>query len=479
MSLGKKTVSGIAWTFSQQFSVQLITFIVQIVLARLLSPKEFGLIAMLAVFIGIGNSLVDSGLTSSLIRTPDAGQRDYSTVFFINLAGSIIVYFSLFFAAPLIAEFYNQGELLISIIRVYTLSFIIRAFVSVQTTILTKAMNFKIQMMMQIPSVIAGAAVGIFLAYRGYGVWSLVWYELTHTSLFTLQHWFHSKWYPQLIFDRQRLKQHFLFGYKLTLAGILNIIFNNIYTLVIGKFYSAGQLGFYNRADTFRMMPVQNISTALSKVTYPMFALIQDDDVKLRSAYKKLMQQVCFWVSATMVLAIIVSEPVFKFILTDKWMPAVPYFQILCIPAILYPLQVYNLNILTVKGRSDLFLRLEIFKKAVIAAGVLAALPFGIYGLLYVQIAIAIVSFYINSYYSGKLIGYHVGAQMIDILPTFALAAAVGLLVYAANLYFYSQVSDLLKICLSAFLFFGTFIGGAYLMKMAALHDFKTLILKR
>lgn len=477
MSLRKRTVSGILWTFSQQFTVQLITFIVQITLARILSPREFGLIAMLSVFMGIGNSLMDSGLTSSLIRTPNADQKDYSTVFFINVVGSIVVYFALFFAAPLIAAFYSQA-ILIDIIRIYSLSLIIKAFVGVQTTILTKAMNFKLQMVMQIPSVVIGAVVGIILAFKGYGVWSLVWYDLTQSFLFTIQHWIHSKWYPKFLFDKERLKHHFLFGYKLTLSGLLNIGFNNIYTLVIGKYFSAAQLGYYNRADTIRMMPVQSISTALNKVTYPMFASIHQDDERLKIAYKKLMQQIFFWIAAIMTLLIIICEPLFRILLTEKWLPAVPYFQILCFPAILYPLQVYNLNILNVKGRSDLFLKLEIIKKIVIVAGVLSALPFGIYGLLYIQILIAIVSFYINTYYSGRLIGYTVKDQLIDIFPIFILAISIGLFVFALDHFYYKWVNDLGRIFLCSFSYFSAYLVISYLIKMSPLTDFKMLFLK-
>src|SRR4051794_5667095 len=243
MSLSKKTVSGLFCTFSQQFSVQLINFIESIILARLLLPAEFGLIGMLTIFIALGNILMDSGLTSSLIRTTKADQKDYSTVFFINLTGSIIIYIILFFSAPLIASFYKQ-PILTNIIRVYTSSFIIRAFGSIQTTKLTKEMNFRRQMTIQIPSEILGSILGILLAWLGYGVWSLVWMNVFQTFIYTLQLWLRSKWKPKFIFDKERFKHHFHFGYKLTLSGIIETIFQNLYTLIIGKYFSAAQLGF-------------------------------------------------------------------------------------------------------------------------------------------------------------------------------------------------------------------------------------------
>ncbi|HTN36718.1 MAG TPA: oligosaccharide flippase family protein, partial [Arachidicoccus sp.] len=226
MSLKNKTISGLFWTFSQQFSVQLINFIVQIILARILIPAEFGLIAMLTVFIAIGNSLMDNGMTSSLIRTKNPDHEDYSTVFFINLGVSILVYIILFFSAPTIGDFYNQ-PILTPVVRVYSLSFFITAFVGVQTTRLTKDMRFKVQMAMQVPSVVMGGIVGIILAYLGYGVWSLVWMNLTQSFLFTIQHWIFSGWYPSFMINKEKLIYHFKFGYKLTIAGLLNAIFDN------------------------------------------------------------------------------------------------------------------------------------------------------------------------------------------------------------------------------------------------------------
>lgn len=480
MNLREKTISGILWTFGQQFGVQLINFIVQIILARLLLPAEFGLIAMLTVFIGIGNSLVDNGLTSSLIRTPDADQRDYSTVFFVNLFSSIIIYLTLFVTAPFIAEFYKQ-DILTYIIRVYTLSFIIQAFMAVQTTRLTKQMNFKIQMSMQIPSVIVGGCVGIVMAYMNYGVWSLVGMNLTQSFLFTLQHWIRTGWYPDFVIDWFRLKHHIQFGYKLTISGVLSAIFANIYNLVIGKYFSAAQLGFYSRADSLQMFPVQNISTALNKVTYPMFASIQHDTGKLKIVYKKIMQQVIFWLTPLMILLAIVAEPLFRFLLTEKWLPAVPYFQILCAVGVLYPLQVYNLNILNVLGRSDLFLKLEIIKKVIIVIGILCAIRFGIYGLLTFQVIFSIIAFYINSFYSGRMINYPIIEQLRDIAPLFVLSLAAGGLIWGIDylLMQFFELPDIVRIVIDGISYCVLYLSVSNYIKIPAFVDFRLLILKR
>ena len=405
MSLAKKTISGFLWTFGQQVSVQFINFIETIFLARLLLPSEFGLIGMLAIFIAIGNTLIDGGLTSSLIRTENADEKDYSTVFFINLMGSIVIYFILFFTAPFIASFYKQ-PILTALIRVYTLTFIIRAFSSVQMTKLTKELNFKLQMTIQIPSEILGSALGIILAWSGFGVWSLVWMNVFQATIYSIQLWIRIGWRPEFLFNKELFKHHFGFGYKLTLSGLIDTIYQNLYTLIIGKFFSAAQVGYYTYSMTLRQLPIQNVSGALNKVTYPIFSSIQNDDTRLKRAYKMLMQQVIFWIAPVMILLSIIAEPLFRFLLTEKWLPAVPYFQILCWAGILYPLQAYNLNILKVKGRSDLFLRLEIIKKAYAVIGVFCVIQFGIFALLYFLLAITLVSFVVNTWYSGKLINY-------------------------------------------------------------------------
>jgi O-antigen/teichoic acid export membrane protein len=480
MSLREKTVAGLFWTFSQQFSVQLINFVVQIILARILLPAEFGLIGMLTIFLSIGNSLIDSGLTSSLIRTPEADQRDYSTVFFINLAGSCFIYALLFLSAPWIARFYEQNALT-GIIRVYTISFLLRAFVGVQTTRLTKEMNFRAQMFMQIPSVIIGGITGIILAYKGFGVWSLVWMNLIQSFLFTIQHWLFTGWRPSLIFDRERFKYHFRFGYKLTLSGLLNAVYQNLYNLVIGKFFSAAQLGYYTRAQTLQMFPVQNLSIALNKVTYPMFASIQQDNKRLKEVYRKLMQQVVFWVTPLMIVLGIIAEPLFRLLLTEKWLPAVPYFQILCISGILFPLQYYNLNILNVKGRSDLFFKLEVIKKAFITIGIFCAIPFGIYGLLFFQVLSSIFSFIVNSWYSGKLIDLPLQEQLRDLLPTFVLAVLLGALAWMLDRFLLQGLhsADITRILTVGAAYFILYLGMSYLTRMTVIIDLRQLVLKR
>ncbi|WP_432714743.1 lipopolysaccharide biosynthesis protein [Pedobacter sp.] len=480
MSLINKTLSGLFWTFIQQFSVQIIGFIVTIILARILMPQEFGLIAMLSVFISIGNTLLDSGLASSLIRTPDLSQNDYSTVFFFNLAGSVIAYGILYFLAPIVANFYNH-DILKSILRIYGIGFIINAFYSVQNARLTREMNFKMQMTIQIPSVFIGGILGVVLALTGYGVWSLVYMSLFQSFLSTVMHWIYSGWRPTLVFDKASFKRHFQFGYKMTLTSLLEILYKNIHILIIGKFYSAMQLGFYSRAESVSQLPVSNISSAINKVTYPMFASIVDDDLKLKRIYKTLMQQVLFWNAPILIFLSIIGEPLFLFLFTDKWIQAVPYFQILCLSGIMYPLNSYNLNIMKVKGRSDLILKLESIKKAICVIGVLAVIPFGIYGLLYFQLIFSFLSYYINSIYSGNLIDYSFSEQMIDIMPTILTSLLIGMICYLFDHLFFKTLSmlNITRIIVNGLMFFLLYIGSSSLFRLAPILDFKQLILKK
>jgi len=479
MSLKKQALSGIFWTSLQRFSTQGISFVMSIILARLLLPEEFGLIAMIGVFLNVGTALISSGLSQSLIRTDNPDEEDFSTVFFFNLAGSIIIYLLLFFAAPLIAAFYKQ-DILSMIIRLYCLTFIINAFAAIQTTRLTKIMDFKTQMKVAVPSLLIGSIVGVGMAWLGYGVWSLVWMNIAQSVASTIQLWFWAKWKPRVVFNVEKFKYHFNYGYKTTLAGLLNTVFADIYTIIIGRFFSPVQVGFYNRADTLKQFPVNNIGVILDKVTFPLFAAIKNDDVKLKSVYKRILQLVIFLVAPTLILMAVLAEPLFRFLLTEKWLPAVPYFQILCFNGILYPVHSYNLNILKVKGRSDLFLKLEIIKKFLIVAMVLISFQFGIFGLLYGSVISSVIAFFINTYYTGKFLNYTSWEQSKDIVPIIFLALLAGAGVYAVDYMMRAMhFVDLLRLIIGSTSGLVLFICLAWLLKMKPLFELKTIILRK
>lgn len=479
MSLKEKAVSGLLWSLWQQVSSKLVSFCISVYLARLLAPAEFGLIAMLSLFIAIGNTLLDSGLTASLVRATEADQRDYSSIFYFNIVGSLFIYALLFLTAPLIADFYDQPPLK-AVARVYGLVLIINAFFGVQSTLLVKEMKFKKQTNMQLPAGIGGGILGIVLASKGYGVWSLVWMGLCTSFLSTVMHWIVSPWRPAWIFDKQLFKKHIDFGYKMTLSSILDTIHQNLYLIIIGKYFSASQLGFYSRADSISQLPIGNISAAVNKATYPMFAELSADVAQLKKLYKKLMQQVLFWNAPSLIFLSLIARPLFHLLLTDKWLPAVPYFQILCISGIMYPLHSYNLNVLKVLGKSALFLKLEILKKVLSVAGILTFIHFGIYGLLYFQFAFNLVAYYINSIYSGKLISYPIQDQIKDIFPILLLACIIGAFSYIFNVLLIGlSLSDILVIVFVGLVYAVLYIGAALFVKLQPLSDFNQLILKR
>ena len=479
MNYKERAVSGILWSLCQQMSSKLVGFGISIFLARILEPSQFGLIAMLSIFIAIGNSLLDSGLTASLIRTPKADHRDFSTVFYFNLAGSTLLYALLFLFAPLISDFYNQ-PVLKAVVRVYGLILIINAFFGVQSTLLIKDMKFKLQTNIQIPAAIGGGILGIVLAKLGYGVWALVWMGLFNSFLSTALHWVYSSWRPGLIFDRELFKKHINFGYKMTVSGLIDTIYQNLYLIIIGKYFSAAQLGFYSRADTISQLPISNISAAINKVTYPMFAEIAHDVVQLKNVYKKLMQQVIFWVAPALIFLCVIAQPLFHILLTDKWLPAVPYFQILCICGTMYPLHSYNLNILKVMGKGSMFLKLEVIKKGLSVIGILLFIPFGIYGLLYFQLFFNFVAYYINSMYSGRLISYPVKEQIEDILPILAISGTIGVSCYLLNILLINLFTPaFMQIGIISIFYFGVYYGAGLLVKLSAIKDFNQLILKK
>lgn len=479
MSLRKQAISGMTWTFAQGFSTQGIGFLISVVLARILLPAEFGIIGMIAIFMGIGGALVDSGLASSLIRTPDADQEDFSTVFYFNIIGSIFIYFILYLTAPFIASFFNQ-PILTNITRVYGISFIINTFSTIQLTRLTQRMDFKTQLKVSVPALIGGGVLGIILAYMGFGVWSLVWMRLFQSLLSSIQLWIVSKWRPSLIFNVVKFKYHFNFGYKLLLSGLLDTIFTNSYTVIIGKLFPPAQLGFYTRANSVIQLPVENISGALNKVTYPLFASIKDDNERLKKVYKQIMQMVTFLIAPILIIMGVLASPLFRFVFTEKWLPAVPYFQILCISGILYPFHVYNLNILNVKGRSDLFLKLEIYKKILLVITVLVSIQFGMYGLLWGIVISSTLALFINTHYSGKFIHYNGFEQIRDVAPILLIALVAGILTLVADKIMFNQgTMDIFRIILGGTIGVLSYLFISVTFKIQSIHDLKTIILKQ
>lgn len=475
MNLKKQAISGVKWNFIQQFSVQIINFAVQIVLARLLMPEMFGLIAMIMVFIAIGQTLMDSGMTSSLIRTKEPDQIDYSTVFFTNIIMSIAIYIIIYCSSPFIAKFYNQ-ELLTNIVRVFAITFVIRALVAVHMAKLTKEMNFKLQMKIQLPSSIISGLIGISMAYMGYGVWSLVFLNLTQAIIFTIQGWLVINWRPSFIFNIERFKYHFKFGYKLTLSSLLNTLYDNSYKIIIGKYFSPATAGLYHLADMMRLFPVTQVSSVVGKVTYPLFAKIEDD-AKLKSVYCISMKLVLIIVIPVMLSLILVANEVFLVVFGPQWLPAVPFFQILAIASVMRPVSSYNLNILKVKGRSDLFLKLEVIKKITGLIAILIGISYSITGLVVAATIHFLITVLIDIYFSGRLISYSLKEQFVDFYQLFSVGFFIYIFFYFIKNYtshFFE--SDILVILSLSVSFISLYLLTVLLIDRPLLKTVKTIL---
>lgn len=478
MSLRNQSISAFFWASGQQISTLVLNLSVSIFLARILNPVEFGLIGMITIIVSLGSSLMNGGLTSSLIRTKDASDIEYSTIFFTNVIFSLIIYGVIFLIAPLIALFYDR-PMLLNIIRVYALSIVIFSFSTVQLAKLTKELQFKKTMIIQLPSIFIAGVVGILMAVNGYGVWSLVWMYLIQAFVNTLLLWFKSGWRPKLEYSYLEFKKHFSFGFSIAMSGSLHSVYSNIYNLVIGKYFSAIQLGYYTRSFTLAQLPIYNLQDVLDRVTYPVLSRLQDDNEKLRVAYKQIIQSVLLLILPILALGVILGTPLFSFFLTDKWLPAAPYFKLICIGGMFFPLSMNNLNILKIKGKSGLVLRLGIVEKIVITIGIFLTIPFGIMGLLYFQIASSMCAFLMNGYFSGGLIKYSLGEQILDILKVVMIIVIAGIPTYFIYSLFRYQISDIAIIFSCTLFFLIIYVLTIFIVDKNLLTNIKKIIFKK
>lgn len=422
--------SSFLWTFSEAILLRGISFIALIILARVLGPNTMGTFGIIAVFIAIGNSIVESGFSSSIIRTSDIDNLDLSSIFFTNIVASICIYLLMFILAPMFAQYYHQDQL-ISLIRVYCLTFIISALSTVHLAKLEREMQFKRLLICNLPGNVIGAIVGIVLALGDLGIWSLVYMYLCTQSIQTLILWRFSGWKPLLVFSFEKMKRHFSFGYKLMISGILDTVFKNLNNLIIGKYFSLKDLGFYDRAKILNEYPVTIFTGLINKVSYPLLSQIKNERDRLAEIYKQLIQVSFFILTPLIIICAAVAKPIFLLILGENWLDSVPFFKILCFASIFYPIHTLNITILKVFGRSDLFLKLELIKKLATLLIIFCLFQFGIYGLVWSSVVSSIFSLLVNTYYSKRLINYSTKSQIFDILPTLISSLLIYIVVYA------------------------------------------------
>jgi O-antigen/teichoic acid export membrane protein len=433
MSLKQKTVTGFLWSFIDNFASLGIQFIVGIILARILSPKEFGLIGMLTIFIAVSQSFIDSGFSQALIRKKDPSQADYSTVFYFNMIIGVICFLILFFCASLISRFFKEPQLKF-LIQILGLSLIINAFTIIQQTILIRRIDFKLQAKISVISSVVSGVIGLGMAFAGYGVWSLVIKTITMYAITSILLWLWNRWKPVLVFSIQSFKELFSFGSNLLVSGLIDTIYRNVYYLVIGKFFSAQELGYYTRADQFNAFPSSNLTAVIQRVSYPVLSSIKEDIPKLKEAYKKLIRSTMLICFVLMLGMAAIAKPMILTLIGEKWESCVIYLQMLCFVGMFLPLHALNLNMLQVEGRSDLFLRLEIIKKALAIPIIVIGVIWGIKAMILGMIVNTLIAYYLNSYWSGRFIGYSFLEQIKDVLPSFLLAAGMSATVFVEGL---------------------------------------------
>lgn len=416
--LKDKTISGVKWNAIGRFSTQGVSFVISILLARILSPSDYGVVGMIGIFMAIAQTFIDSGFGSALIRKKDCTDEDYSTAFFFNIVVGIVCYLILFIAAPFIADFFNT-PILTDIVRVLSINLFLGSLTIVQSAKLTVAVDFKSQAKISLVATIVSGSIGLAMAYSGYGVWSLVFQSVSSSIVRTISFWMVTRWKPQNTFSKESFKYLFGFGSKILSASLLHTIYSNLTTILIGKFYTPKDLGYYSRGESLAQLPSTNITGILGSVTYPILSKIQDDDVRLMQVYRKYIRMTSMIIFFGMFLMIALAKPLVIGLFTDKWVQSVIYLQVFCFAYMFDHICQLNLNILYVKGRSDLVLRLEIIKKTISILMIVAAIPFGVLAIcisraLYTQIAVII-----NTYYTGKLFGLGYFAQVRDFIIYF------------------------------------------------------------
>lgn len=432
-SLKNKAVRGAKWSFIDNIANLGVTFLVGLVLARLLTPAEYGIMAMIAIFIAISTSIIDSGFSNALIRKVRIERIDYNTVFFFNLVVSIALYIILYAAAPSISVFFKE-PVLVDVLRVLGWVLVINAFGIIPRTILVRNIDFKTQTKVSVISSVVSGVVGISMAILGWGVWSLVWQQLSRQLLNSLFLWLFCRWIPVCEFSVKSFREMFNFGYKLLLSGLIDTIYKNIYYVIIGRFYSSAQLGQYTRAEQFNAVFSSNLTAVVQRVSYPVLSSIQEEPERLREAYRRVIKVSMLVTFACMLGLAAVAKPLIVFLIGEKWLPAVGFLQIICFSGMLYPLHAINLNILQVKGRSDLFLKLEIIKKIIAVVPIVLGIFYGIEYMLWGSVFTSFIAYFLNSYYSAGLIHYSTKDQVKDVFPTFAVSLIVAAVMWSFSL---------------------------------------------
>ena len=428
-SLKDKTVKGVGWSAADAFLGQGVTFIVGLVLARLLTPEEYGLIGIVTIFTTVLLGFVDCGFGNALIRKQDVTDDDYNTMFIVNMSMSVLMYTFLFIGAPFISRFFDRPQL-IHLIRVTGLLLIIQAFSIVQNTILTKRIDFKTKTKASVISAVSSGIVGIIMALTGFGVWSLVGQQVFRQIVYSLCLWLFNRWWPSFRFSINSLRYMWGFGWKLMVSGFVDRLWTQLYQVVVGKFYNPAMLGQYTRAEQYSSIFSSNISSIVQRVSYPVLSMVQDDKERMINGYRRIIKTTMFITAIIMISMAAVAEPLIYCLIGPQWHIAATFLPYICLVMVLYPLHAINLNMLQVQNRTDIFLYLEMVKKILAIGPICIGIFIDIYWMLISSVVLGIICFFLNSYYSGKFLGYNSWAQLRDIAPSFSVAFIVAMSVY-------------------------------------------------
>lgn len=405
-SVKEETINSIKWTAIEKIAVQGIQFLLGLIMARLLTPEDYGTVGMLSIFIAISSTFIDSGFSSALIRKIDSTEADYCTVFYFNIVIAIVCYSLLFVAAPWVADFFNL-DILCPILRIQSVSLILNSLMAVQVARLTIDLNFKALAQRNVLASLLSGIIGVLLAYMGWGVWALVAQTIFSSLICLIFIWAYCKWVPRQGFSRKSFNYLWGFGSKLMASGLLHTIYNNLTTLIIGRYFSSKDLGVYSRGTSLASYPANITNDVLGKVTFPILAKIQNDEGHLISVYRKYIciSSLVIFFGCTLMAAI--AKPLVLLLLTEKWAESIIYLQIFCFAIMFDHICRINLNLLEVKGRSDLFLKLEVIKKTISIVILFASIPFGVIGICISKVIYTQIAVFINTYYTGKL--FHLG----------------------------------------------------------------------
>ena len=470
-NLKDKTVKGVAWSGIDNVVQMGVTFLVSIVLARLLSPDDYGLLGIIMIFTNVCQQLINAGFSTALIRKPDATDDDFNTSFIVNIGLSLVLYAFIYLCSPLIADFFHREEL-IDLIRVSSLGMIIGAMAMVQQTRLTMCIDFKSQTKITFAASIVSGIVGITMAFLGFGVWALVIQQMVSQCLRTLLLWMVNKWIPKLRFSSKSFHELFGFGWKMMLSGLLDTAWKELYQVVVGKFYTPATLGQYTRSKHFSQLFSSNLTNVIQRVTYPVLSNIQDDRERMVSAYRRIIKVTMFVTAISMFFLGAISEPLLYCLIGSKWHEAAVYLPLICVAGSTYPLHAINLNMLQVQGRSDLFLGLEIIKKIVAIGPLVIGAIMGVIPMLYTNLGTTVIAFFLNSHYSGKFLGYSSWMQIKDIAPSYGVATLI-----ASSVYFLKYLSISNWIILPLQLVLGTVVFLLTTYKMEEYMELKGMLM--